>query len=324
MEDDIDRQIVQWLAVLNEQSQHNTPVDWELWARYFSFDVITVLSFGQSLGFLDAKSDVRGLMVNMDKAMYFQKLSLYPPIAWFARNTFLGRWIFVSQRTDKTGLGLFMAEIHRITQERLCATHKKLGTGKSMLDQWLSATDTDGQVTSINEIEDQILMDMLAGPDSISLMTTNLMFLMAAHPQVLKRAQSEIDKAIRSHQISAEAPGYNDCRRLPFVDACVREGLRIVASTFPRRRCSPPGVSFHLGGKFVPPGTSVSASACEIGRHPKLYGDDADDFKPDRWLQASEEQIRMWETLDVHWGFGVRKCLGKHIGSMVLYKSTVL
>ena len=154
-------------------------------------------------------------------------------------------------------------------------------------------------------------------------MTTNLMFLMAAHPLMLKRAQSEIDEAIQTHKLSASAPKYNDCRGLPFVDACVREGLRIVASTFPRRRCSPPGVSFHVAGRFVPAGASVSASACEIGRHPKVYGDDADDFKPERWLQASEEQLRMWETLDVHWGFGVRKCLGKHIGSMVLYKSMV-
>ncbi|KAI4117410.1 MAG: hypothetical protein LQ345_002351 [Seirophora villosa] len=196
MENDIDKHARKWVAVLHEQAKQNPQVDWELWARYFSFDVITALSFGESLGFLDAKSDVRGLIGNMDKAMYLQKISLYPPIAWFARKTFLGR---------------------------------------------------------------------LAGPDSISLMTTNLMFLMAAHPHLLKRAQLEIDKAIQTQQLSAQSPKYNDCRRLPFVDAC-----------------------------------------------------------PERWLQASEAQLRTWETLDVHWGFGVRKCLGKHIGSMVLYKSTVL
>ena len=167
-------------------------------------------------------------------------------------------------------------------------------------------------------------LSRLAGPDSISLMTTNLTFLMAAHPQVLKRAQTEIDEAFSGQLFTASSPTYDECRRLPFVDACVREGLRIVASTFPRRRCSPQDVPFYLAGRFVPPGTSVSASACEIGRHKSLYGDDADDFVPDRWLQASEEQLHLWETFDVHWGFGVRKCLGKHIGLMVLYKSLVL
>src|SRR5947209_6489674 len=87
-------------------------------------------------------------------------------------------------------------------------------------------------------------LSRLAGPDSISLMTTNLTFLMAAHPQVLKRAQMEIDEAFEKQSLTGSLPTYDECRRLPFVDACVREGLRIVASTFPRRRCSPREVPF--------------------------------------------------------------------------------
>lgn len=164
----------------------------------------------------------------------------------------------------------------------------------------------------------------LAGPDSISLMTTNLTFLMAAHRGVLQRAQAEIDEAFKNQELTSPSPSYDECLHLPFVNACVREGLRIVASTFPRRRCSPAEVPIELAGKRVPPGTSMSASACEIGRHKQLYGENADLFVPDRWLQASEEQLRIWETLDVHWGFGVRKCLGRHVGSMILYKSLVL
>ncbi|KAL8998122.1 MAG: hypothetical protein Q9169_002743 [Polycauliona sp. 2 TL-2023] len=300
----IDQHVEKWAACLDEQARKNPLVDWELWARYFSFDVITALSLGEPLGFLDAKNDVRGLMANMDKSMYRQKLSLYPHVAWFARNTALGRYMFLSRRTDKSGLGVFMAEIHRTVQEHMKSAHAKPGAEKSMLDQWLTTKNADGQAIPVNDIEDQVLMDMLAGPDSISLMTTSLLFLMTAHPLVLKRAQMEIDEAICTERLSATSPEYNACRRLPFVDACVREGLRIVAATFPRRRTFPPGMSCELDGKFVPPGTSVSASACEIGRHPDLYGDDGDVFRPDRWLQASAEQLRQWETLDVHWGFG--------------------
>jgi cytochrome P450 len=155
-------------------------------------------------------------------------------------------------------------------------------------------------------------------------MTTNLTFLMAAHPNILRRSQMEIDGAFTNGLLTGSSPTYDECCRLPFVSSCVREGLRIVASTFPRRRCSPPDMPFYLAGRYVPPGTSVSASACEIGPHPKLYGDNAEEFVPDRWLQASEEQLRVWETFDVHWGFGVRKCLGKHIELMILYKSMVL
>lgn len=148
------------------------------------------------------------------------------------------------------------------------------------------------------------------------------MFLLVAHPNVLKRVRQEIDEAMQVQGLSAPVPSYDECRRLPFVDACVREGLRFIASTFPRRRCSE--VPLYLAGRYVPPGTSIATSACEIGRHKDVYGEDADEFAPERWLRAPVEKLRQWETLDVHWGFGVRKCLGKHIGLMALYKSTVL
>jgi len=116
------------MSVLREQAIQNSLVTWETWARhvssitsfsqfamaysphcrYFSFDAVTAVSFGAPVGFLDTRSDVHGLIENMDKAMYLQTLSLYPPVSWFARHTALGRWMFVSQRTDKEGLGLFM------------------------------------------------------------------------------------------------------------------------------------------------------------------------------------------------------------------------
>jgi hypothetical protein len=93
----------------------------------------------------------------------------------------LGRWIFVSQRTDKQGLGLFMAvsvhlqanfsrhtltstlqEIHRITQDRIFSLshHQKPTYENSMLDQWLLARNTDGGAIPVADIEDQLLMDM--------------------------------------------------------------------------------------------------------------------------------------------------------------------
>ena len=32
----------------------------------------------------------------------------------------------------------------------------------------------------------------------------------------------------------------------------------------------------------------------------------------------------MWNAYDAHWGFGYRKCPGRHIGVQVLYKTLVM
>jgi cytochrome P450 len=157
----------------------------------------------------------------------------------------------------------------------------------------------------------------------MSTTVTGLVFLLVSHPDVLRRAQKEIDEAFTSQVFSGTSPTYDECCRLPFVSACVREALRVMATASPRGRCSPDR-SFILMGKYVPPGTAISTSPFEISTHEKLYGDNADVFVPDRWLQASEEQLRLWKTFDAHWGFGVRKCPGRHIGLMVLYKTLVL
>jgi cytochrome P450 len=106
------------------------------------------------------------------------------------------------------------------------------------------------------------------------------------------------------------------------VNACIDEALRFNATSSPRGRSS--DRSFTLMGKYVPPGTALSTSPFEISKHKKLYGDNANQFVPDRWLQASGEQLRLWKTFDAHWGFGVRKCPGRHIGIIVLFKSLVM
>ncbi|RMJ16805.1 hypothetical protein CDV36_003522 [Fusarium kuroshium] len=282
-----------------------------LW--YFSFDVITAMSMGTPVGFMDAKDDVRGLIRNMEE-------------------TAVRRRLFVSSPNDRRGLGLFMAEIRQEVQQRsACATEPKYE--HSMLDQWLASSSSNGQGIPQQEIEDELLMDIhtrltdsvsrMAGPDSIALMATNLIFLVADRRPILQRAQAEVDAAYADGRLSGQVPTYDECRQLPFITACVNEGLRFVASTFPRRRASPPGRPFSLNGIHVPPGTSVSSSAAMIGRHPDLYGDQADEFLPDRWLAASPEQLQEWARLDVHWGVGVRKCLGKHVGLMALYKTLV-
>ncbi|KAM4060578.1 cytochrome p450 [Hirsutella rhossiliensis] len=321
----LDDQVTQLMSSLRAESQKAPRVDLGAWIRYFSFDVIAAMSLGIQLGFMDAKGDVRGLIRNMGQTTALQqRLSLYPPIAAFARNNPLGRRLFVSRPTDRRGLGLFMAEIRQVAQQRRACAGKPRYE-HSMLDQWLaSPSPPNDREIPLQEIEDQLLMDMMAGPDSIALMVTNLVFLIAHDPSIFHRAQAEVDAAFVQGRLSGKVPAYEASRRLPFITACVNEGLRYIASTFPRRRCSPPGQPFSLAGKYVPPGTSVSSSGATIGRHPDLYGDQADQFLPDRWLSASAEQLQEWGRMDVHWGVGVRKCLGKHIGLMALYKAIVM
>ncbi len=107
----------------------------------------------------------------------------------------------------------------------------------------------------------------------------------AKHPQAVKRAQQEIDDAFTQQSLSSPSPKYSECCTLPFVSACIQEVMRITATASPRWRCSPDR-PLHLLGREVPPGTAVATSPYTISTHPRLYGDNAEEFVPNRWLEA--------------------------------------
>ncbi|KAF7591578.1 hypothetical protein BBP40_001326 [Aspergillus hancockii] len=321
----IDETTSKWMLVLREEAVKCPQVQWHTWANYFTFDVWTQLSLGEDFGLLDTKSDVDHMIASGYKVFRFWKLSRYPPIAWLAQNTALGNWMLGNRRTDKHGVGPFKEKVHQIIKQRTTAgaTQKRPVNGDTMIDQWLSARTLEGDSIPLTDIEDQLVSDLLGGPYALSVMVTGLLYLMASHPTTFKRAQKEVDDAFSQLRPSQSSLTFIECCSLPFVTACISESLRLTATGSPRGRCTPDR-PLVLMGKQVPPGTAVSTSPFAITTHRNIYGETADTFMPERWLHASEEQLRLWKSYDAHWGFGIRKCPGRHIGMMVLYKALVL
>jgi cytochrome P450 len=45
-----------------------------------------------------------------------------------------------------------------------------------------------------------------------------------------------------------------------------------------------------------------------------VFGEDAQEFRPERWL-VSEERFRAMEKAMLVFGAGTRTCIGKHVGT---------
>ena len=52
----------------------------------------------------------------------------------------------------------------------------------------------------------------------------------------------------------------------------------------------------------------------------QVYGDDAAQFNPERWLKASEEQVREMKRCNMAFGAGPRVCIGRNISFMEIVK----
>jgi cytochrome P450 len=80
-------------------------------------------------------------------------------------------------------------------------------------------------------------------------------------------------------------------------------------------------------GYHVPEGTQVAHNHSGVPRLKSIWGEDADVFRPERWLEAEaegKERVKFLNTvIDLIFGGGKYQCLGKRIALMELNKILV-
>lgn len=77
---------------------------------------------------------------------------------------------------------------------------------------------------------------------------------------------------------------------------------------------------------FFPEGISVGCMPSAVHFNPVAFGEDAEIFRPERWLEADRETLRLMEAAHLGFSGGSRVCLGQHIAVMQMKKvvTTVL
>ena len=115
-----------------------------------------------------------------------------------------------------------------------------------------------------------------------------------------------------------------EARALPYLQAVIREGLRVFppVAAAPFYKVVPEGGE-EVDGYQVPAGTNLSTHAAiyAICRSKEFWGDDADMFRPERWLKVdAERQQAMIQTEELVFSHGQFQCMGKGIAFMELNK----
>jgi cytochrome P450 len=98
--------------------------------------------------------------------------------------------------------------------------------------------------------------------------------------------------------------------RLPYLEAVSREAMRVYAPIPSIGRMAI--VDTDICGTRVPKGTNVRVHPWAINKAKHLWGDDARDFKPERWLVGNDAANGGAETLAyMTFGHGPRGCIGR-------------
>ena len=329
MEADIDTQLLKLFHLLDdkyvtrpEQGVFRT-VDLSRVTSFFTLDVISHLAFGQTFGFLERDEDPFGYLANLAQFL--------PAIIVFGVYTELTSLLkmpllkaVLPKTTDKRGLGRVMGFARDRVRERF--GHKAV-VRQDMLGSFINHGLTQG------ELESETLTQITAGSDSTASSLRLTLHFICTAPTVLARLLDEMEAAMAAGRITRPVIRDVEARQLPYLQACIKEGLRMYppVTGLMAKRVPDEGATVDVDGvpKYVPGGTQIAWNSWGIMRRAEIFGLDVDVFRPERWLARDDSVAenrrvaKMTETVTLCFGTGRYGCLGRGVATMELNKAII-
>ena len=131
------------------------------------------------------------------------------------------------------------------------------------------------------------------------------------NPTAYEKLTAEIDAAVADDTLSMPV-AYAEAIRLPYLKACINEGMRLhpsVGLTMPRLV---PAGGATISGFHFPAGYRVGVNGAVVHYDRDVFGPDAESFNPDRWIDG--DAVHMERTM-IPFGSGPRTCIGKNVSA---------
>lgn len=168
------------------------------------------------------------------------------------------------------------------------------------------------QTSDTVKIRSELLNILLAGRDTTASLLSNVWFELSNRPDVWSRLRREVDP------LHGETPTFQNLKDMKYARALLNESLRLYPVVPENDRQAEVDTVLPLGGGadgkspvFVAKGQLVHWSLYTMHRRKDLYGEDAESFVPERWLdEGGRKGLRVgWEYLPFNGG--PRICIGR-------------
>jgi cytochrome P450 len=298
-----------------EIAQAKESVNLQYWLQCYAFDVIGEITFANRFGFLDMGEDKEGVFHAIDqRGMYSTFVGIYP-------------WIhpILYPLLPKTGgHGYVFNYTLRQIEERQKSMKDARNTGREgppdIMTKILLAHEAEPAKMTKMDLITMCQSNIGAGSDTTAITLSSILYHLIKYPQTSQRLQNEIDTAAKEGRVS-DPVTFKEAQDLPYLQAIIKEALRMHSATgLPMQRVVPAGGA-TIANRFIPAGSTVGINAWVAHRNTSIYGPDAEQWRPERWL-AFEEQGRGAEVekYALAFGMGSRTCIGKNISLLEMSK----
>ncbi|KAF1843493.1 cytochrome P450 4A10 [Cucurbitaria berberidis CBS 394.84] len=152
---------------------------------------------------------------------------------------------------------------------------------------------------------------VFAGTDSTGMNLATIIRNLALYPGKYERLKKQVN--------ANAALGGNalDVQALPYLNAVVKEGLRISMANPTRLPHVVPLSGWTFKDTYFPAGSIVGCSGYELHLNPAVFPE-PQSFRPERWLKTTDEMSKYWFAF----GAGSRACIARNLATMELQFAT--
>jgi cytochrome P450 len=169
------------------------------------------------------------------------------------------------------------------------------------------------------DLVDFLLNFIIASRDTSALTTQWLVYEVSKHPEIEAKIRDEL--AAKLPPLGVGPEGYitaDHVKQLVYLEAVIKETLRFHPAAPLLSRMASQDVVI-AGDIFIRKGESMGMSVYAMGRNPRVWGPDAAEFKPERWIDANSGELLSFPgTKFFSFGAGPRSCIGMKLGMLNL------
>ncbi|KAI8058533.1 cytochrome P450 [Syncephalis plumigaleata] len=250
--------------------------------HYATLDVIGAVSFGGSFHTLSVKPGEEP----------------HPILRWMNEICYLGLL--------REGLGPYATRLpslafrftRSVITKRLAENETKHANADDASKGDIDDDPETGEKLDIDQMIAESIIQLIAGTDTTALTVTWALHLLHDNPEACRLLQKELAETSLI------------LKNLPYLNATIWETLRVRPVGGASQRTIPKGGAV-ICGHYFPEGYIIHPATPAVHRLPEVFGEDARDFRPGRWLDSSADQLKLMRQFILTFSLGARSCLGQ-------------
>lgn len=297
-------------------------VDFGTWLHWYAFDVITSLTFSTRQGFMETETDVDGIINAIEGRLVYNSIIGQVP---FLHKFLLGN-NFIAACAQAVPLVAKLNTVRSIVKFAASQLEKRT-MGKSLssndqnhdlLDRFRRVRDSEEVMTN-GDLLNHAASNVFAGSDTTAISLRSMFYYLCKNKRCYEKLREEIDNMDKEGSLSSPIT-FGEASRMPYLQACMKEAMRLHPAVGQMLERVVPEEGAQFGQHWLPPGTIVGINPWVVSREKAVYGEDVDDFRPERWLDATPEAAKYMQRNFLAFGSGGRSCLGKNISLLEMSK----